>query len=518
MFKKLLSNLPFNPSLINQVSFYSKRLRAEGSIRKMGFIFMILSLAVQGFAAVAPSEPTLASSANDLIRGGINSSAEALSHCQNNAEIRTIFAHYGVSCDALTRTTDEYVHTRSWDGQLYSLGRLPYGKQGEQAINIAGTTYFARPVWTWGDYSFRAIQGTTDNGLPFMIMLDCGNIVSYGPPRPELPPPPPPPPAPEKVIACANLGMSVRDKSRVSTGSSVSVRGQATGRNLGPNEQVVMYYELTNTDTDEVVEKQHGEGIQFSGTTAQDPVWRVFDIKEEGNYTFKLKVTYNGGSRTATGSEKGDCLKQIVAEKEPPCDDKENPLECLVLHKNATNQTQDIPDANGTQARAGDVVVYTLSVKNTSTNTPIEGFVVEESIADILDYAKVLDLYGGTQDENHIVRWPEADIAPGETLEQKIKVQIKDPIPATPVSASNPGTFDLTLTNVYGDTVNITVRPPATKAVESTTQSLPNTGPGETLAAAFVITVVAGYFFARTRLMTKELDIVRSDYAVGGTQ
>lgn len=520
MFKKLLSNLPFNPSLIAQVSFYSRRLRAEGSIRKMGFVFIALSLVVQGFAVLAPSEPSLASSTNDIIYGGIRSRDDAINHCRHNHEITTIFAHFGISCDALTRTTVEYVHTRSWDGQLYSLGRNPYGKFDERAVVIGGKTYYSRPAWTWGDYSFTALQGTTDKGMPFMIMYDCGNVVTYGPPPPpELPPPPPPPPAPEKIINCANLGMSVRNKARVNLGSSVSVRGQATGRNLPPNDTVVMYYEYVDAKTGKVVSKQHGEGIAFKGNVAEDPVWRVFKVDKEGQFIFRLKVTYNGGSKTAAGSQVGECRKEIFVETPPPCDDikdEEDALACLELTKRATNETQNIEDANGTEAKAGDVILYTLSVKNTSTNTTINDFVVEENIADILEYADIVDLYGGTKDAEHVVRWPAADIKAGETLQQRLKVKVKDPIPQTPVSASNPGAFDLLMTNVYGNTVEIKLPGKIPKTVETTTQNLPNTGPGETLIVAFVVTVGAGYFLARTKLMAKELDIVRSDYATTG--
>src|SRR5690606_19726012 len=180
--------------------------------------------------------------------------------------------------------------------------------------------------------------------------------------------------------------------------------------------------------------------------------------------------------------------------------------------------TQGIEDANGTKADAGDVILYTLSVKNNSNDTTVEDFVVEENIADILDYADVVDLFGGTLGDDNIVTWPAIDIKPGQTIEQKLKVKIKDPIPQTPVSSSNPGTFDLLLTNVYGDTVNIEVEGELPKQVETTTQSLPNTGPGETLAAVFAVTVVGGYFLARSRLMAKELDIVKQEYATGGTQ
>ena len=52
MFKKLISNLPFNPSLIGQVSFYAKRLRKEESIRRAGFGFMALAMFIQLFAVI----------------------------------------------------------------------------------------------------------------------------------------------------------------------------------------------------------------------------------------------------------------------------------------------------------------------------------------------------------------------------------------------------------------------------------------------------------------------------------
>jgi hypothetical protein len=72
------------------------------------------------------------------------------------------------------------------------------------------------------------------------------------------------------------------------------------------------------------------------------------------------------------------------------------------------------------------------------------------------------------------------------------------------------------MTNVYGKTVNIKLPGSTTKTVEVVTTSLPNTGPGETLAVAFTVTAVATYFFMRSRLMTKELEVVREEYATGG--
>ena len=68
MFKKLLSNLPFNPSLIGQVSFYAKRMHQETAIRRVGLIFVLLAFFVQFFAVISPPEPSLAASGNDIIQ------------------------------------------------------------------------------------------------------------------------------------------------------------------------------------------------------------------------------------------------------------------------------------------------------------------------------------------------------------------------------------------------------------------------------------------------------------------
>ena len=86
MFKKLLSNLPFNPSLITEVSFYAKRLNRESSIRRIGFVFVALTLVVQVFAVISPAEASNQCSSNDIIRCGFKSKSEAVQRCNNNTQ------------------------------------------------------------------------------------------------------------------------------------------------------------------------------------------------------------------------------------------------------------------------------------------------------------------------------------------------------------------------------------------------------------------------------------------------
>ncbi len=54
MFKKLLANLPFNPSLIDQVVFYGRSLNKQALGRRLGFLFIGLALFVQLLVAFSP--------------------------------------------------------------------------------------------------------------------------------------------------------------------------------------------------------------------------------------------------------------------------------------------------------------------------------------------------------------------------------------------------------------------------------------------------------------------------------
>jgi hypothetical protein len=61
MFRKIVSNLPFSPALVGQLSFYAKRLRKEETTRRMGLIFTALALVVQSLAVFSPPEAANAS-------------------------------------------------------------------------------------------------------------------------------------------------------------------------------------------------------------------------------------------------------------------------------------------------------------------------------------------------------------------------------------------------------------------------------------------------------------------------
>ena len=449
MFKKLLSNLPFNPSLVSQVGFYAKRLHQEAWLRSLGLILVGVTLFIQIFAVAAPPGHSLQISGNDLIPGGFTSRDAAVIRCaRNDYGYRDILLHYQINCNNVANSQTITLKSTDYNRQLYSMGRIPYGKAGEYAVQIAGSTYYMRFLWGWDrgiPYStYKALHGIKDDGTEFFLLYNCGNLVIIGKPSPPPPLPPPPPP----VDVCPKIP--------------------------GPQ---------TKPDQCDVCKKV--PGIQ-------------------------------------TRPEQCDVCKEIPGEQSDtkqcvPCKKASSPTDktaCMVLHKHAKNITQNITNADGTTAKPDDVIEYTLSVKNTSVLT-VKNYVFEEDMEDVLEYAAIVDAHGGRLTTKKVLTWPGIDIAPKATATKLITIKIKNPLPQTPTPPSNPASYDLVMTNVFGDAVEIKLPPTPTKTTEQVVQTLPNTGPSGGVMISVMLVVVFGYFFARTRLMAKELDIAKQGLDVG---
>jgi uncharacterized repeat protein (TIGR01451 family) len=185
---------------------------------------------------------------------------------------------------------------------------------------------------------------------------------------------------------------------------------------------------------------------------------------------------------------------------------------CISVHKTASNITQNIADANNTTAKAGDIITYTLYAQNTGKET-VSDFTFQESLADILDYADVADPHGGTVARDGVIAWPSRDLDPGESTSVQVTVKVKNPIPQTPVSSSDPAHFDMLMTNVYGNAVNIKLPAAPAKSVELAATKLPNTGPGTTLLIAASLVVVGGYFYSRASLLARETGLAIKEQA-----
>lgn len=216
--------------------------------------------------------------------------------------------------------------------------------------------------------------------------------------------------------------------------------------------------------------------------------------------------------------------KQNLVQNDPgcvPCDETKqdsggNDISCLELHKRARNITQQLENANGTKANAGDSIEYTLSVTNRSKEVR-KGFIIEENMEDVLEYADIIDASGAAFTDNPVkmLSWLPVDIKPNETINRTILIKIKSTIPSTPASTSDPLSYDMKLINVYGDTVRIELPTNPVKIVEQTVTTLPSTGLGTNILISTVLIMGATYFYFRSRTMVKELGLVRQQFNYG---
>jgi hypothetical protein len=220
MFKKLISNLPFNPSLLGQVSFYAKRLKAEESIRRMGFGFMALAMFIQIFAVVAPPQKSLAYSADYIAPNGFSSKEQILADWDNpGKDIQAIYSRFGVTRDMIAAMTN--VRIRSTQADLWTTGRTSLSavskagqikqqyKDSEFSVQAGASTIYVRNLKAWdiqnpyNDYD--AFMGINSEGNQFYILMDCGNYTQPGIPLQPTPvPPPPTTPTPEGWLDVQN--------------------------------------------------------------------------------------------------------------------------------------------------------------------------------------------------------------------------------------------------------------------------------------------------------------------------
>ena len=428
MFEKILSTLPYNPSLVHQMAFYGKRMREERSIRSLGVLFVVLAFVVQFVAVLAPPQSSVADSSNDLVNGGIKSAAQASTDCLNNVRnYRDILNYYGISCGDVGSAPTISLKSTDYNKQLYSAGYIPRKIAGETPANIPGVqTIYWRYLWSWDTYAYSTYSAlqvkSSITGKTYFILYNCGNLVSVGipspPPAPKPAPAPTPSPPPTTTIIITDVCPNI-------------------------------------------------PGIQ------------------------------------TTTSQCKPCTAALSSQ---------DTIACVAESKAAANLTQNIPDANNTTAHAGDTIRYTLYAKNTG-KASVTKFVMQENLSDVLDYADVVSLDGGSMDSNDIVSWPAATIAAGTILNHQITVKVKSPIPATPTSSSDPGHFDLIMTNVYGNAININL-PPVN--IVQASQKLPNTGPGTSITIVSFIVLITGYFAARARLLSREAAIAIQETTAGG--
>jgi len=516
MFEKLLAMLPYSPGMAHQMAFYARRMREEATIRRTGLVFIVLAFMVQFFAVLSPPQSTNAASNNDLVNGGFSSASEAARDCRNNIQqYGTILDNYNISCKEVANAPTITLSSTDYNRQLYSMGRLPYGLAGETPVNINGHTYYMRYLWSWdthGPSQYKALKITARDGKTYFLLYTCGNLVSIRLPQP--------------VPACqynnnilANSPKCVKpcqyDQS-IAASSPQCFKPCQYDKSVPANSPKCVAPcplpgkgNLPQNSPQCVAACPYNKSLPANSPKCFKPCQYNKAVPASSPQCFK-PCQYN----KSIPASSPQCFKPCqynnnVAANSPNCkpcsksSSSQDKIACVAVHKTASNLTNQTANADGTTANPGDTIRYTLYAKNNG-KAAVKNFVFQESLSDVMDYAEPVSLHGGKLSTDDVVSWKGVNIAAGKTVTKEIDVKVKDPVPATPADPGDPGHFDLTMTNVYGNTINIHLPSPPTKTMQNVAGTLPNTGPGTGLIISGAITVVAGYFFARARLLARE--------------
>ena len=149
VFRKLISNLPYSPTLITEVGFYAGRLRDEDVTRRVTVLFVVLALIVQSLAVFSPPESANASSEQDIIRGGVSDLNDFLTRYDHNEnDVKDIYSAVGVSRSEIaaarpgTISSTDNTYMMSRYGQLSSASKeisLSY----QRSVGGVGVRYFS---------------------------------------------------------------------------------------------------------------------------------------------------------------------------------------------------------------------------------------------------------------------------------------------------------------------------------------------------------------------------------------
>lgn len=659
MFRKLISNLPFNPSLLGTVSFYAQRMRSEASLRRLGFGFMALAMFIQLFAVMAPPEKSLAYSSDYIINGlrtrdDILRAWDGKTADRNVAEIYQRFGLTRADIEALPMHPNVTVHSNYAD--YWTIGRTSLSavskagqiksiyKNNEVPINTGSTTVYLRQLRAWDIKNpvntYRAFEGWK-NGKQFWILVDCGNFTQVG--KPSLKPPAlqfrksidggsrslkpgdefnfrfeyrnsvqDSQPVQNAVLydafdlekydivsKPANAQMTgertmmlplgnvpytanfqlagivkVRLKTSLNNGdktcnsafirSSNATEVKSGGNNLcitvakppAPKppkpqpkpcpydssitesdercEAPVLACKLTEVDVNRTTRtftlkttvstsNQHltsvqsyvydfGDGSAVQTRKSSALTDQITHTYKEGSFTATVVVTYKSGKGSTQTDKEIACSANIDSEPDQP----------LSQSKSARNLTQSLntTDTLKATAKAGDTIEYSLVMHN-SYDYDRTGVAMSDFIGDILDYATLDKAYltqqgGSFNEQTKTISWQNQTVKADSELTKMFRVQMKDPIPSTNQPSAMTTSYDCLISNKFGNQIDLKVDCPLPKEAEYVTSSLPKTGPGTSLLIGFVGTSVIAYFFARSRLLAQELDIIRTDFASTG--
>jgi uncharacterized repeat protein (TIGR01451 family) len=514
MFRKLVSNIGFSPALVGQLAFYAKRLRKEETTRKLGLLFTVFALVIQSFVVFAPPSSANSADSNDMCPGITRDTdgVKKIKNCYNNntRHFKDTMDYFGISKTELWKALDgdgswRYTTTyKNW----YTFGHESRSSDVKNYSSaIAGKLYarkWKNTIQTrqWG---WKGKSGETE----FIILADCGNLALKRLLKPSA--------------SCISLTASKYD---ISIGDTVTLTAKSA---VDDGAEIARYdFVQTGPDAASTTIKTDEETSSWNRT-----------LNKAGTYKFTVSIDTTNTKDNITAKS---CVAEVrVAEKPQeakcpynptlPINDPKCKQDCttnpelagcapdIELTKTAVNRSQNDINAISKDAKGGDIIVYTITVANKGK---VAGTVaLDDVLTDSLEYAQLTEPGGGSFDNtSKTLSWGTLTVEPGASTTRQFVMTVSNPVPAMPKNQGTPDSYDCIMSNVVRKDgegiIKVPVECPVVKeVVEQTVAELPHTGPTENMIYGGILLALVSYFYARARLMRKEVRLIRRDLNAG---
>lgn len=197
MFRKLITNLSFSPSLIGEVALLAKRLKHEERLRLAGLIAVIVAVILNTVAVLYPPESANTASNADMIYGGVQSTDELLIKYDNNeANVKDIFDAFELKRSDIAQMKPATIRTQHDNFIVASRAAQASQADGQQQVVFtkesggSGTLYLS-PAKLWdtsiqlhpAGSSHAALVGTSSSLGWFAIIKNSGALAVKAVPK-----------------------------------------------------------------------------------------------------------------------------------------------------------------------------------------------------------------------------------------------------------------------------------------------------------------------------------------------
>lgn len=181
MFKKLISRLPFNPSLISNLRDYDLKLKKELRLRVIGILVLVMVLVLQVIVVIFPPANATISSPDNLMSVSGGTFNQLFKDCSDNLDqYQSILASYELACSDLYAGKIVDLNLDTMGNSLFSLNRLSYDTSDETAVVVNGHQLYVRKL-SFGNQlesAYLKVLKIELSSQTIYVALNSGNIIS----------------------------------------------------------------------------------------------------------------------------------------------------------------------------------------------------------------------------------------------------------------------------------------------------------------------------------------------------